>query len=95
MGMNDSTQRGRDDLPRKEPLSDEVIQGFLRILEQVRMENVTCREVFAQLDEYVEKEVGGKDVASLMPLLKEHLDLCSNCCDEYEALLRIIEKSNR
>ena len=56
-------------------------------------EDVTCDEVFEQLDEYVEKEVDGKDAARLMPLLREHLDICSDCCDEYEALLHVIEKS--
>jgi predicted anti-sigma-YlaC factor YlaD len=41
----------------------------------------------------VEKEVDGKDSSRLMPLLREHLDMCSDCCDEYEALLDVIEKS--
>jgi hypothetical protein len=94
MGMKDFIQRVRSDLKRKTQLSDEVVDGFLRVLEKVRTEDVTCKEVFAQLDEYVEKEVDGKDAARLMPLLKEHLDLCSDCCDEYEALLSIIERSS-
>ncbi|HUH96641.1 MAG TPA: hypothetical protein VLZ89_04735 [Anaerolineales bacterium] len=79
---------------RKEPLSDEVVEGFLRVLDKVRAEDMTCEEVFTQLDEYVEKQVDGKDAARLMPLLREHFDLCSNCCDEYEALLDVIEKSS-
>jgi hypothetical protein len=91
MGMNESEpgMRGLDRWSGQLP--DQVIEGFLRILEEARRTNVTCREVFAQLDEYVEKEVGGKDAAQLMPLLKEHLDLCTNCCDEYESLLRILQ----
>ena len=36
----------------------------------------------------------GKDAERLMPLLREHLDMCSHCCDEYEALMKIIEKSS-
>ncbi len=86
-------QNIRDNFKRKEPLSDEVVEGFLRVLEKIRTEDVTCKEVFEQLDEYVEKEVDGKDAARLMPLLREHLDMCSDCCDEYEALLEVIEKS--
>ena len=93
MSARDFIQSIQDKFKRKEPLSDEVVQGFLRVLEKARAEDVTCEEVFAQLDEYVEKEVDGKDAARLMPLLREHFDTCSDCCDEYEALLRVIEKS--
>ena len=78
---------------RTEPISDAAVEGFLRILEKVRTEDVTCDEVFTQLDEYVENELDGKDAARLMPLLREHLDVCSDCCDEYEALLNVIEKA--
>ena len=94
MSARDFIENIRDKFKRKEPLSDEVVQGFLRVLDKIRAEDVTCEEVFTQLDEYVEKEVDGKDAARLMPLLREHLDICSDCCDEYEALLKVIEKSS-
>ena len=77
----------------KQELSDEVVAGFLRVLDKIRKEETTCNEVFAQLDEYVEKEVHGEDAALLMPLLREHLDICSHCCDEYEALLDVLEET--
>ncbi len=93
MSVRDFIQNIQDKFKRKGPLSDEVVDGFLRVLEKIRAEDVTCEEVFAELDEYVEKEVDSKDAARLMPLLREHLDICSDCCDEYEALLEVIEKS--
>jgi hypothetical protein len=30
----------------------------------------------------------------LMPLLREHLDLCSDCCEEYEALMTVLEETS-
>ncbi len=78
----------------KPSVPDDVVRGFLRILEDVRVEDMPCKQVFARLDEYVEKEVQGKNAADLMPLLREHLDLCPDCCEEYEALLRILEASS-
>ncbi|HUI90072.1 MAG TPA: hypothetical protein VLX61_15240 [Anaerolineales bacterium] len=95
MSARDFIQNIRDKFKRKEMLSDEVVERFLRVLEKIRREDVTCDEVFTQLDEFVENEVDGKDAARLMPLLREHLDICSDCCDEYEALLDIIEKSTQ
>jgi hypothetical protein len=73
--------------------SDEVVAGFLRVLEEARVEDMPCEAVYAKLDEYVESEVHGQDVARLMPLLREHLDMCPECCEEYEALLDVLEKS--
>jgi hypothetical protein len=39
--------------------------------------------------------VGQKDAAQLMPLVREHLDVCSDCCEEYEALLDVLEKTSK
>ena len=79
----------------RQELPDEVVEGFLRVLEEVRIEDMSCRQVFSRLDEYVEKEIGGEDAARLMPLLREHFDLCPECCEEYEALLAVLEKSSK
>ena len=77
----------------KEELPNEAVLGFLRVLESVPAE-ATCDEVYSKIDEYVEREVDKKDAAELMPLVREHLDLCSECCEEYEALLYILEKTS-
>jgi len=74
---------------------NEAVAGFLRVLESVREEEVPCDEVYARIDEYVEREVDKKDAAQLMPLVREHLDLCPECCEEYEALLDILEKTSK
>ena len=82
-------RRDRQELP------DEVVLGFLRVLEEARVEDMPCDQVFSRLDEYVEKEIRGEDAALLMPLLREHFDLCPECCEEYEALLRALEKTRK
>ena len=78
-----------------EQIPNETVLGFLRVLESVREENVPCDEVYARIDEYVEREVDKKDAAQLMPLVREHLDMCSDCCEEYEALLDVLEKTSK
>ena len=78
-----------------EELPNEAVQGFLRVLESVREEDAPCDEVYARIDEYVEREVDKKDAAQLMPLVREHLDMCTECCEEYEALLDVLEKTSR
>ncbi len=93
MNLKGFFQWVRNGFRKDESLSDEVVQGFIRELEKVRVEDVSCDEVFKQLDEYVEKEVRDGDAALIMPLLREHLDVCSHCCDEYEALLDVLAKT--
>lgn len=73
-------------------MSDEMVLRFLQILEQVREEDLSCADMFARLDEFVEAEIKeGKDASKITPLIHEHLDMCSGCCDEYEALLNVVE----
>ena len=77
-----------------EPISNETVLGFLRVLENAEKEEITCDELYEKLDLYVDREVDKKDAAELMPLIREHLDLCPECCEEYEALLDVLEKTS-
>ncbi|HXF84619.1 MAG TPA: hypothetical protein VNK49_04455 [Anaerolineales bacterium] len=95
MNLRDLVRRIRNSLKPHESLSDEVVLGFLRILEQTSSEELTCDEIYQKLDEYVERQVSCKDAALLMPLIREHLDACHECWEEYEALLDVIEKSQK
>ena len=79
----------------EQEVPNEAVLGFLRVLESVREEDAPCDEVYARIDEYVEMEIDKKDAAQLMPLVREHLDMCSECCEEYEALLDILEKTSK
>lgn len=78
--------------PREE-LQDEAVIKFLHVLESARAEEMTCGELYSHLDEFVEREISSKDAEKVAPLVREHLDLCSECCEEYEALLSVIEHS--
>jgi len=95
MNIREIIQRVRNALSPRDELSNEAVLGFIRVLEQVREEELSCKEINAKLDEYVELEVKKEDAAHIMPLIREHLDLCPECCDEYEALLDVVEKSSQ
>jgi hypothetical protein len=93
MNIKDLVNRIRTSLGMKPDVSNEAVLGFLRVLENVRTDELSCEEIYAKLDEYVEHEVQTHDAAHLMPLIREHLDLCPECCDEYEALLDVVKKT--
>ena len=88
-------QKIKSSFNHRQELPNEAVLGFLRVLESVREEDVPCDEVYARIDQYVEREVDKKDAAELMPLVREHLDTCSECCEEYQALLDVLEKTSK
>ncbi len=95
MNIRAIIQKIRSSFNHQEEIPNETVLGFLRVLESVREEDVPCDEIYAKIDEYVEREVDKKDAAQLMPLVREHLDLCSECCEEYQALLDVLEKTSK
>jgi len=50
-----------------------------------------CAEVFEVLDIYAEAMVRGEDTSEMLPKVKHHIEMCRDCFEEYEALVRILE----
>jgi hypothetical protein len=48
---------------------------------------IGCDECFEQVDRFVEAQLSGLDAARAMPLVQEHLRICGECREEFEALL--------
>ncbi|HMU94995.1 MAG TPA: hypothetical protein PKE35_00100 [Anaerolineales bacterium] len=93
MDNNTSLQNNQEDRNTQEQLQDEVVLKFLRVLESIQAEELSCSETFARLDEFVETEVQSKDADKITPLIREHLDMCPECNEEYEALLAVLENT--
>ncbi len=49
-------------------------------------DEIGCGECFEELDRFVELELAGMNAAQALPLVKDHLDRCGNCREEFEAL---------
>ena len=71
--------------------SHEMIKGMLEILTKTHDEELDCGGAYDLLDQFVEANARGEDVAEVMPMVLRHLDLCRDCFEEYEALRRVIE----
>lgn len=91
MNLKRFINRIRNQSSSQPELTDEAVLKFLDTLEQLGEKEITCGDIYNILDEFVEKEVKGGDAHKLAPLIRDHLDVCSECCDEYEALLSVIE----
>ena len=91
MNLRELIKSIRNKVSRPEEVSNEMVLGFLRMLERVEREDITCDELYMKLDEYVERQVDKRDAAYIMPLMREHLEVCPECCEEYETLLHVVE----
>jgi hypothetical protein len=95
MNIPDIIKRIRHSLGLQKELPQETVLGIMHVLDMVPEDAVSCEELFVRLDEYVEREVDKKDAAQIMPILREHLDVCPECCEEYEALLEVLNKASK
>ncbi|MEW5941517.1 MAG: hypothetical protein AB1750_17775 [Chloroflexota bacterium] len=69
------------------PMMTQLLQSLARTEER----EISCDDVFAVLDQFVEAVLRGENVLLLMPLVRQHLDMCPDCREEYEALLRMLQ----
>lgn len=95
MNITNLFKRIQNGFKPREELQDEVVIKFLHVLENARAEELSCSDMFARLDEFVETEVRAEDAGKITPLVREHLDMCPDCCDEYEALLAVLENTRQ
>ena len=72
------------------PLSDDQINGLMKLIGLTRERELTCDECLAQVAEFAEGELARKPPSDAMDAVKHHLELCFECREEYEALLKLV-----
>lgn len=75
-------------------LSPEMLPVIIQSLEQTKLEEYTCDQVYELLDQFAEMIYRGEDASRMMPLVQHHLDMCGDCREEFEALLSILQSQN-
>jgi hypothetical protein len=68
-------------------LEPAALNRMVRNILTARPDEIGCDECFEQLDRFVEMELAGKNAAEAMPLVQDHLERCTDCREEFEALL--------
>ncbi len=83
--------RGETSRAKNGGLPPEALAALIKQLEHTQEVELSCDEVLALLDQFAEAHVRGEDAARLLPLVQHHLDMCADCREEFEALLRILQ----
>lgn len=74
----------------KVQLDIKAVKSILNEIASMPSEIPSCEETFRVLDEYVDRLAAGDPVASLMPAVRYHLEICPSCGVEFELLRDII-----
>lgn len=81
------------DQPDGGPPAPAVLKAMLHKISQTQEVELTCGEVYDLLDQYAEMAAKGENVSQLMPLVKQHLEMCADCREEFEALLKVLQNA--
>ena len=68
-------------------------QKLINMIENTQEVEFSCEDVYNILDQYTELVYRSEDAAELMPLVEHHIEICPDCKEEFEALLRVLEAS--
>lgn len=72
-------------------LSKKNMKSLLETVSNTEEVELPCDGVFELIDEFADAVARGEDTSEFMPMVQQHLRICRDCLEEYEALLRILE----
>jgi hypothetical protein len=75
-------------------MNRERFDAWLRNIYDTQDVEISCTECFDLVSRFVEVEISGQDAAAELPQLKQHLEQCRACRDEYEMLRALARFEN-
>lgn len=75
-------------------LTPDILKRLIKSVQMVSDDEIGCDKCFEELHEFAEMELAGKSPEEAKPLVKDHLEKCENCREEYEALLEALRSIN-
>ena len=72
-------------------LTLDLLKKMIRMVKMTKPDEIGCDECFEEMHRFAELELAGKSPEEAMPLVKDHLERCGECRQEYEALLEAMK----
>ncbi len=72
-------------------LTTDLLKKMIRMVKMTKSDEIGCDECFEELHQFAEMELAGKSPEEALPLVKDHLERCGSCREEYEALLEAMK----
>ena len=75
-------------------MKSDRFERWLKNIKDTQDEEISCSECFDLVSHFVEVELSGENAVIKMPRLKQHLDQCAACREEYETLRDLARLEN-
>ena len=72
-------------------MNPEQVGRLLKMLEQTRDIELTCPQCLEELDKYAQSILDGAPQDALLARVREHLEACSFCDEEFELILATLD----
>jgi hypothetical protein len=72
-------------------LSDEQIRALLQTISRTRDEELNCDECLTGLGAFAESTLKGRPAEEACDLVRQHLQICGECSEEFMLLLKALE----
>jgi hypothetical protein len=70
-------------------------EKWLRNIYETQDEEISCTECFDLISRFIDLELSGRDAAAELPQMKQHLNQCRSCREEYETLRDLTRLENQ
>ena len=75
-------------------LSNYEIERLMKMLRLTSDEELNCEQCLCRVAEFAEQKLSGKSANEGYKLVEQHLAVCSECREEFEALQRSLNELN-
>jgi uncharacterized protein with PIN domain len=72
-------------------LTREQVSSLVKMLGLTTDREFNCSECLQHVSEFAECQLARKPVAEVLASVEQHLALCPECREEYEALMKILK----
>jgi hypothetical protein len=76
-------------------LTSKEVRALLDAVRATRDVEIGCDDCLARISSYCETELAGKEAPEALRLVREHLEACAECQEEYRALLSAMREGRR
>jgi uncharacterized protein with PIN domain len=73
-------------------LSKEQMDALVRLIGLTKEDEINCECCLERVAEFAERELAGKSIPESLEAVKQHLAVCGECREEYEALERALKE---
>jgi hypothetical protein len=71
-------------------LNSEQIDKLLKMIQLTREVELTCPECLDELDKYAQRILDGMPIEGVLQLVREHLEACPCCNDQFTLVLETL-----